>query len=160
MVQIPYVNIGSGNNSGIIPKILENLVTSCCKTCKAHGTSIIDYLNSLNKTDGGNMDEKSLKLGISHLSDLTFPIHGYMDQDIYKTDYIFTPMVASPGVTFIAYFSSQEADDSKVLSALFRCWPLLAFLLLLIWLAGIIIWFLVRRASFLMIKRVVAHKVK
>lgn len=89
------------------------------------------------------MDEKSLQMSISHSSDVTFPIYGYMDQDTYKAEYGFAPIVESPGVTFIVNFSDDNEKSSLVLDALFKCWPLFAFLLILIWLSGIIIWFLV-----------------
>lgn len=142
MTQNPYVNINSENSSGIIPEILENLVSSCCKTCKAHGESFVDYQTS-SDTTGKRMDEKSLQMSISHSSDVTFPIYGYMDQDTYKAEYGFAPIVESPGVTFIVNFSDDNEKSSLVLDALFKCWPLFAFLLILIWLSGIIIWFLV-----------------
>lgn len=58
------------NMTGMLPKILDDLVVTCCQTCGAHGRSYVDFkYNGTNGTAKQN-SEKEMKFLIQDRNDL------------------------------------------------------------------------------------------
>ena len=58
------------NMTGMLPRILNDLVVTCCQTCASHGESYVDFMyNGMNGTAKQN-SEREMKLLIEDPNDL------------------------------------------------------------------------------------------
>ena len=117
----------------------------CCSDCKqANGksASIIDWQN-----DGkGN---PAIKSGVTELlssidsdTDFSMPLHGYEGQTHYSL-YRYVKLAESPGVAFITVMDPNEKVQA-IANVFFSAWYLLLFNAVMMLVAGIVMWILVR----------------
>ena len=98
----PHSN--SSKESGIIPTVLEQIVTHCCQSCAEFGTTTVDFT-----TDAYGLEAK--KDGIIDVKDaigtktmISFGIAGVMPQETYHSpdgEAEYVPIMETPGVAFI-----------------------------------------------------------
>lgn len=98
-VYTPYV---APNQMGMLPPIVEDFAVSCCKTCKSHGRSYVDWLHNGKNTSSEQNDAQKIKEYIEY-TDLNFPIYGWTWQENYEriyrfVDKFFSILVALPAV--------------------------------------------------------------
>lgn len=135
----PYVthNQSTSTISGLIPLILEPMVTSCCGNCyNGHGQTDIDFIH-----DGeGNKAQKSNATRVS-VSDteLTFPVYGFNGKTSHGS-FGYVNLVTSPGISFITL---TEEMASVMFKSTMKSWPLIALMLSMVLLAGVLTWLLV-----------------
>ena len=122
---------------------LTKMVLQCCGDCKnGHGTPKIDYtLDGSNKNARKNT-EKEMREAIDHSTDLSLPVYGFSDQRRYMDHFRYIPVVESPGAAFIV---TKEGLKSKSLlkGLVYGCGPLMIFNLAVIFLTGMLMWFVV-----------------
>ena len=103
----PYVTTQISSNSsregGILPVILESIVTSCCQECE-FGTTTVDFKLDANGLDAQKDGVIQVKDAISSKTMISFGITGVMPQEKYysadgEAEYV--PIMETPGVAFI-----------------------------------------------------------
>ncbi|KAL9958642.1 hypothetical protein ACROYT_G035690 [Oculina patagonica] len=130
------------NMTGMLPKILDDLVVTCCQTCAAHGKSYVDFMyNGTNGTAQQN-SEQEMKFLIEDRNDLSFPVYGWKWQEFYIAYYRYIPLVESPGLAFITIEKEGLSPSQRLVNEVMATWPYLVITTLLAALAGIIIWVL------------------
>lgn len=127
---------------GPFPFILNWATRRCCKPClNGHRLTSVDY-----EHDRGHMtaekDNVSLVYKIEHEADLNFPIEGYKGQSRYGV-YRYVPLVESAGVALIAPLPTAEEKANIVIRIGTACFPMLFLSLLMVLLAGAVLWALV-----------------
>lgn len=58
------------NMTGMLPKILDDLVVTCCQTCLAHGKSYVDFMYNGTNGTARQHSEGEMKLLIDDRNDL------------------------------------------------------------------------------------------
>lgn len=76
-------------------------------------------------------------------SDLSFPLSGYQGQQHFMGQFGFLAVVKSPSVVFIVPKEDSNSSSMRLLSSVFQCWPVMLINLCIVFLCGIMIWFLV-----------------
>ena len=112
---------------------------SCGKCHGGHGDTI---LNITHNGKGGSAKKTSMGGVRSDVDDKThvsFPIIGNMDDEKYLKDFVFIPVVASPGIAFISLVNEQNRHD-VISSALNRSWPIVALSLMIGFIVAVLIW--------------------
>lgn len=84
-------------------------------------------------------DNVSLVYKIEHEADMTFPIEGYKGQSRYGV-YRYVPLVESAGVALVALLPSAEEKANIVIRVGTACFPMLFLTLLMVLLAGAVLW--------------------
>lgn len=149
----PYVGINKNASrftlsskrlKGMIPSILENLAVSCCRACKLHGNSLVDFTINGKGSSAVQPSDQLVKSLIDDDTDFSFPIYGWNSLETYKTYYKYIPLVESPGIVQVAKLHQHEEGAKLIIKTVMETWPLIIITLTLALIAGIIIWFLVR----------------
>ena len=81
----------------------------------------------------------------------SFPVYGWKWQEFYSAYYRYIPLVESPGLAFITIDKKGLSPSQRLINEVFATWPYLLITTLLAALAGIVIWFLVRKLSMLFV---------
>jgi len=87
-------------------------------------------------------DNVSLVHKIEHEADMSFPIEGYKGQSRYGI-YRFVPLVESGGVALVAPLPSAEEKANTLIQVGSAGFPMLLLTLLMVLLAGAVLWALV-----------------
>ena len=80
---------------------------------------------------------------INGQTDFSFPVIGYKLQDSYKGGLGYAPFVESAGVAFVVYTDTSAVKDA-MFDALIACWPVVLIPLVMAYIAGVLVWLLVR----------------
>ena len=143
----PYVSHVGPNDTGILPFILEPAIDTCCKQCtNGHGKSIIDYENDGGRNHANKKIVSELMHNINRDTDLSFPLVGYEGQDKYGI-HKYVGLVESGGVAYVVMSESSDERGDAILHTILHITPVLALALLVLIIAGIFIWALVRMTS-------------
>lgn len=133
----------NGLPDGLIPPILSDLAVTCCETCQSHGKSYVDM--NLNGFNGSAMfpSLRALRNGIENPTDFFFPVYGFKDQTHFAKQFGYQGIVESPGMAFIVNTNSQDNMPNAVLVNIASCWPAVMLALVITYLAGLVVWFVV-----------------
>ena len=133
---------------GMLPYLLNDLAVTCCKTCKLHGESFVDFnLNGKNEP-AKQKTAQDVKKHIGEYVDLSFPVYGWKWLDVYEAYYRYIPLVESPGIAYIVIIGESTSPAEQMMVSILSTWPYIVITLLLAVVAGIVIWFLVSRLMF------------
>ncbi|XP_048579577.1 uncharacterized protein LOC5515780 isoform X2 [Nematostella vectensis] len=142
----PYViaslGLTSVNMSGMIPEILRNLTVSCCRTCRQHGQSYVDFFRNGQGGPSYHTNEKEVQNLIDNNNDLSFPVYGYQSQIVYEGIYRFIPLVESPGFALLVKEPDKINAFREIMLSVLGTWPCLLLTVLMALLAGIVMWML------------------
>ena len=133
----------SGNETGIFPPILRQVVRSCCGECSAHGYTEIDFKTAGDNYSAIKSTEKQVREAIDDVMELSFPVYGKMMQIEYSNEYGFAPLVQTAGVAFIVAGDEPGATAKLVVKAVFDLWPLIITVFISAFFSGIVMWILV-----------------
>ena len=89
----------------------------------------------------GRRELDAVREDVDHRTQVSFPIIGAMDDAKFQREYVFVPLVESPGIAFITV--SQDTSSTSTISAIVQYLPLYLFCLTMAYAAGIIVWGLV-----------------
>ncbi|RMX41265.1 hypothetical protein pdam_00012375, partial [Pocillopora damicornis] len=141
----PYVsskpNSNSSKDSGIIPTILEQIVTHCCQTCAEFGSTTVDFTTDADGLEAKKYGVIEVKDAISTKTMISFGIAGVMPQEIYHNpdgDAEYIPIMETPGVAFI--IAERRDIHKEVLLAILSCWPAVVIACFMTYLAGIVVY--------------------
>ncbi|XP_031569306.1 protein sidekick-2-like [Actinia tenebrosa] len=132
----PYVTHNQSTTSGLIPRILEPLVTWCCGNCyNGHGQTDI---NLIHDGQGNNAQKSNATQVLVPNTDLMFPVYGFYGKTTHE-DYGYLSVVTSPGISFITLTQEMTSVMFKSTS---ESWPLFVMMLVMVLLAGVLTWLL------------------
>jgi hypothetical protein len=141
----PYTNRTGDKETGIFPWLLNHLVTECCGDCSnGHGWSEIMY-----QTDGYGVDGYKERISdftttINENTDFSFPVQGFSQQEKFATFYSYVYAIASPGVAFFIVDDPPGKMPNAILETVTGNWGMILIAVLFCFIAGIVMWFLVR----------------
>ena len=140
----PYVdNPLSLNKTGMLPTILRNVVKTCCGECGAHGRTVIDFKRTASDARAEKSGLVDFQTHIGEGAELSFPVYGFMHQKYYMDIYGFVPIVQSPGVALITIGDEEGTAAMVLIRSLALCWPILFLSVIMLWMFGVLMWFLV-----------------
>lgn len=147
----PYVSIKpTGALDGIFGSIVEDMVITACGLCtNGHGKSKL-HLSNNGKGSSSLKQTQSAVLGdINDVTDVSFPIYGYVTDTDYMKYYKYISVVESPGVAFLAVRPQFTTETNNTLySVVSNAWMLLIFLIGLMYLFGVIFWLAVSTTKY------------
>ena len=147
----PYTNISNPENYdekilknewGIFPFIVNDAVTYCCQTCKTHNYSSVSYTHNYHGQPSEVAGNEALVNSIDGLTDLTFPVYGYVGMSWYHSLYKYTPLIESPGSAFLVR-KEKSSIGGILMSNILGNWPLAVLMVCLAFASGAIMWLLV-----------------
>lgn len=140
----PYVNVTFLSTPGIIiPKLLTGVISECCGECLDHGQSKLDFTRNGNNGTAQQNSSEDLLQNIDGQTDFSFPVIGYKLQDSYKGGLGYAPFVESAGIAFVVYTDNSGVKDA-MFDALIACWPVVVLPVVMAYIAGVLVWLLVR----------------
>lgn len=141
----PYVTKPAENDQqpqGILGSIVEDMLLTSCGICtKGHGQTALSYEDNGKGNAAHKRTMNAVREDVDHRTQVSFPVIGAMDDDKFQKEYVFVPVVESPGIVFITV--SQNGSKASALSAIVQYLPLYMFCLIMAYAAGVIIWALV-----------------
>ena len=137
-----------GNINGLLPYIVNNLTSFACGICKRTtnaGLSALDF----NKNGKNGWAEKrsisDVQRDIDSYVYVSFPILGQQELTYFLGN-AFVPVIKHPGVVFFIIKESLDQQVASMIKSVLDIWPIVVINVLMIAVAGIIIWSLVSRA--------------
>ena len=140
----PYVTKPVKNQppQGIIGTLVEEMLLRSCGICtNGYGPTVLNFSNNGKGRVAYKRTINAVREDVDHRTQVSFPIIGAMDDAKFQREYVFVPLVESPGIAFITV--SQDTSSTSAISAIFQYLPLYLFSLTLAYAAGIIVWALV-----------------
>lgn len=145
----PYVTEINLQPAGIIGQLVQEMILSSCGKCQGgHGETILDFTQNgkgaaAKKTSmggvGSDVDDKT------HVS---FPIIGNMDDEKFLKDFVFVPVVESPGIAFISLANEPSRTEVAAL-ALNKSWSIVVLSVVMGFIAAVLIWLTVSYVNFM-----------
>ncbi|XP_048579408.1 phosphatidylinositol phosphatase PTPRQ isoform X2 [Nematostella vectensis] len=124
----------STSQRGLVTRMLPDIITSACGLCR-------DQLTALDLGDP-QYNLTSFKDDLSDSMDISFPVYAVKGKVQVRGVYV--PMVRIPAVLLLS--RSQESKVERyarvVGTSMLQCWPLVAINVVMMILAGQVIWFL------------------
>lgn len=140
----PYVTKPVNNESpqGIVGSLVEEMILKSCGICRdGYGPTVLNFSHSGKGRVAYKRTINAVREDVDHRTQVSFPIIGAMDDAKFQREYVFVPLVESPGIAFITV--SQDTSSTSAISAIIQYLPLYLFCLTMAYAAGIIVWALV-----------------
>ncbi len=118
--------------------MVDMLLTSCGICTKGHGRTALSYEENGKGSAPYKRTMNAVLEDVDHRTQVSFPVIGAMDDDKFQKEYVFVPVVESPGIVFIS-----RKSETSALSTIVQYLPLCMFCLIMAYAAGVIIWALV-----------------
>ena len=139
----PYIYRDSkGNINGLFASILSNLTQYTCGTCKRSPESQLDYKNNGKNGWAEKQSLREMKKDIDNYVDISFPVFGSNELTTYY-GFSFVPVFSHPGVVYFIIKDSIQDQIANMMRGVLETWPIFAVNVVLLTLAGYIIWALV-----------------
>ena len=139
----PYVTEINQQPAGIIGELVQKMILSSCGKCeRGHGNTI---LNITHNGKGDNARKNSMAGVQSDVDDRThvsFPIIGNMDDEKYLKDFVFVPVVQSPGIAFISLANERSRAEVAAI-AWNKGWPVIVLSVMMGFISAVFIWMVV-----------------
>ena len=117
-----------------------DMILSSCGTCQGgHGETILDTTRNGKGAPAKKASMSGVRADVDDKTHVSFPIIGNMEDEKYLKNFVFIPMVQSPGIAFITLANKVE-EKGIVLSAVKKCWPVLLLSLTIAFIAAVLIW--------------------
>ena len=140
----PYVSRPVNNKTprGIIGTLVEEMLLKSCGICtNGYGGTVINFTDNGKGNAAYKRTINTVREDVDHRTQVSFPIIGAMDDAKFQGEYVFVPLVESPGIAFITI--RQDTSSTSVISTILQHLPLYLFCLIMAFVAGIIVWALV-----------------
>ena len=136
----PYVTEIDQQPGGIIGELIRDMISYSCGTCVGgHGDTFLDLAYNGKGASSKKTSMAEVRSDVDDKTHVSFPVIGNMDDEKYLKEFIFIPVVASPGIAFIS--SGDEPNRQEAItSALKKSWPIVAISLVMAIMVAIFIW--------------------
>lgn len=132
---------------------MNDAVVFCCQTCRSHNYSSVLFTQNYHGQPSEVFGNEALVNSIDGLTDLTFPIYGYVGMSWYRQIYKYTPLIESPGSVFLVRKEKSNLSGLLMLNILGN-WPLAVMIVCMAFAAGAIMWWLVGSTKVVLLKSV------
>ena len=121
---------------------MEDMLLKACGICaNGYGPTVLNFTNNGKGRAAYKRTINAVSEEVDHRTQVSFPIIGAMDNAKFQREYVFVPLVESPGIAFITV--SKDTSNTSAISTVIRYLPLYLFCLMMAYAAGIIVWALV-----------------
>ena len=127
------------------------MIQTVCGNCSSYKDSALYYDRTKYGKNPKKESEMQLKQNVNDDVHLYFPISGLKEVTVFQSIHQFVQIVESPGSAFIVVDESKKPKTTQMINQLFATWPLIVMIILLMILAGVLIWLTV--SSFVFITR-------
>ncbi|XP_031558832.1 uncharacterized protein LOC116295209 isoform X2 [Actinia tenebrosa] len=135
----PYAVISSTSTpTGLIPRILSDMVGYSCGQCSEHGLPRIIYQLDPQGSYRGIRDTEMDRDNV----DFIFPVRQSKDRQTTPNGNYYVPLLEVPGFAFLTSVKTEMAYARQVASSVFHCWPIVAISLSMTVVSGFFLWIL------------------
>lgn len=90
---------------------------------------------------------RSLQKSIGNPTDFFFPIYGFKEQTHFAKQFGYQGIVESPGMAYIVNTNSHDDMPNAIMTNIAACWPAIVLALVITYLAGLVVWFVVSQTK-------------
>lgn len=136
----PYVTEINQQPAGIIGELIQELILYSCGKCQGgHGETFIDIKNNGKGAAARKTSMSELQADVDDRTHVTFPVLGNMDDERFLKEFVFVPVVQSPGIAFIS-LASQLSRTEVVALTWNRSWPIVFLIVVMGFIVAVLIW--------------------
>ena len=122
------------------------ILSSCGKCLGGHGRTILDIAQNGKGAAARKTSMSGVRSDVDDRTHVSFPIIASMDDEKFMKDFVFIPVVQSPGIAFISL--ANEPDKTEVVvTALNKCWPIVVLSVVMAFIFAVFIWIAVSYIS-------------
>ena len=136
--------------SGIMPKLIDRAVASCCGNCTfGQGPSSVDWTHDVTNASSFKHSREMLKKAILAGTHITIPFFKdtIESEGSASTVFDYVPMIVSPGMVIFKKKQSKieigNQGAKNLVESMLGLYPILIVMVLFTVIAGIIFWILV-----------------
>ena len=126
------------------------MILSSCGTCQGHGETFLNITHNGHGAPARKTSVGGVREDVDDKTHISFPIIGNMEDEKYLKDFVFIPVVQSPGIAHIS-LANKVDKIGIVQSAVNKSWRVVALTLVIGFLVAVLIWITV---SFIKSKQV------
>ena len=130
---------------GILPEIISEMVQASCGIClESTETKVLFNESAVGLNKINRKDRRILDAALNRSFHIVFPVSMDYERKWYR-GHRYVPLLEIPGFVLLTAKKSSLANTRMVVSSTFNCLPVLALFVVLMFLSGIIVWFLVSK---------------
>ncbi len=133
---------------GIIGELVQEMILSSCGKCTGHGETILDFTRNGKGAAARKPSMGGVGSDVDDNTQVSFPIIGHMDDDKYLKEFVFVPVVESPGIAFISLANEPSRPDVAAL-AWSKSWAIVVLSVVMGFIAAVLIWLTVSYTNFM-----------
>ena len=119
---------------------MPDLIQTACGICEnSYGRTIVRFDSNGKGSPAQKLNMVDVQNDVEDVPQISFPVNGIMDDTKYLKDYVFVPILESPGVAFITLRNSNGGAQ-VIMASVFQCWPVVLVSMLLAYLSGALMW--------------------
>ena len=116
------------------------MILYACGTCKeGQGETVLDITHNGKEAPARKDSMGGVRADVDDKTHVSFPVIGNMEDEKYLKDFVFIPVVKSPGIAFITLPSKVEKMGIAQ-SAMSKAWPVILLSLLMGYIVALLIW--------------------
>eukprot|EP00794_Sanderia_malayensis_P004564 gene4564-5161_t len=138
----PYVFNKGGTVKGIFPDLLNSMMPQICGNCATFGNALLYFDRTKQGNNAVRKSEHELTSTLSGDAQFNMAVGGNAEQTLYQGQYQYVNIIDSAGSVFVVVDQSKASKTSAIIKSLFGVWPLLVTCLLMMIIAGILLWML------------------
>ena len=131
-----------GSHQGIFYDILHRFTNFLC-TLDGKPYSRMDFTSNGKNGLAKKTSVVNMKRDIDDFVHMTFPIYNFKEMHTYLEKYSYVPVLDHPGVVFFIVLEDIKQQVWATLTAIGQTWPILCVNLLILGIAGVLLWTLV-----------------
>lgn len=115
------------------------ILYSCGKCHGGHGETILDIKNNGKGASARKTSVGEVQADVDDRTHVTFPVLGNMDDEKYLKEFVFIPVVQSPGIAFISLANQLSRTEVAVLTWN-KSWPIVFVTAAMGFIVAVVIW--------------------
>ncbi|XP_078344933.1 uncharacterized protein LOC144630436 [Oculina patagonica] len=135
----PYVTENNQQPAGIIGELVQEMILSSCGKCTGHGETILDFTQNGKGAAARKTSMGEVGSDVDDKTQVSFPIIGHIDDDKFLKEFVFVPVVESPGIAFISLANEPSRTDVAAL-AWSKSWAIVVLSVVMGFIAAVLIW--------------------
>lgn len=136
----PYVSEINQQPAGIIGELIREMILYSCGKCQGgHGETFIDMKNNGKGAAARKTSMSEVQADVDASTHVNFPVLGNMDDEKYLKEFVFVPVVQSPGIAFIS-LANQLSRTEVVALTWNRSLPIVCLIVVMGVTVAVLIW--------------------
>ena len=117
----------------------EMILFSCGRCQGGHGETILNITHNGKGASARKISLGGVRGDVDNRTHVSFPIIGNIDDEKYLKEFVFIPVVESPGIAFISLANVLERKEVVGL-ALNKSWPVVVLSVMIGLIVALLIW--------------------